>query len=359
MSNTRIPFDEYNVELFNKKKFTNDFKSFNNNPYTLYNGDSRELISLAASKFDKPFIDLLVTSPPYNIGKEYEGDLSHEEYVKLHTEVIKKSLPLIKKSGSICWQVGFQVNDTGRKASIAPLDFLYHELFMKISNELKIPLKLKNRIIWRFGHGGIAKTRFSGRYEVVLWYTLSDDYTFNIDDVGLQQKYPSKTSSKERGGELSGQFLGKNPEDVWDFNETIWDIPNVKSHHPEKTIHPCQFPIELIQRLILALTNKDDVVFDPYAGVHSSGCAAALLDRKYLGSELDKSYSKEGLKRVINAVDRKLVYREGKGIMNPNESEFSVMPEAWLRMSAKNLFKEYGTLEEIMKYLKQFPNKKK
>ena len=87
MSNARIPFDEYNVELFNKKKFANDFKSFNNNPYTLYNGDSRELISLAASKFDKPFIDLLVTSPPYNIGKEYEGNLSNEEYVELHTEV--------------------------------------------------------------------------------------------------------------------------------------------------------------------------------------------------------------------------------------------------------------------------------
>ena len=115
----------------------------------------------------------------------------------------------IKKTGSICWQVGFQVNETGRKASIAPLDFLYHELFTKVAKKLNIPLKLKNRIIWRFGHGGIAKTRFSGRYEVVLWYTLSDNYTFNLSEVGEQQKYPGKKSS--RTGEVSGQFLGKNP----------------------------------------------------------------------------------------------------------------------------------------------------
>ena len=343
------------IKVFNSGSFDKSFQSFSDSPYVLYNGDTRKLLDSLNKKFNEPFIDMLVTSPPYNIGKEYEGDLSHEEYVALHTDVITKALPMIKKTGSICWQVGFQVNKTGRSASIAPLDFLYHELFMKIAKSLDIPLKLKNRIIWQFGHGGIAKTRFSGRYEVVLWYTLSDDYTFNISDVGEQQKYPGKKSS--RTGEISGQFLGKNPEDVWDFKETIWDIPNVKSHHPEKTIHPCQFPIELIQRLTLALTNKEDVVFDPYAGVHSSGCSSAFLDRAYLGSELDEDYTMEGLKRVDLALNKKLEYRKGRAVMDPKESEFSVMPEAWLRMSAKNLLKEYGSAEEAFRYLKQFPKK--
>jgi len=343
-----------NLKLFNSKKFDKDFKSFEDTPFALYNGDTRLLLKSLKKKFKEPIFDLLVTSPPYNIGKEYEDDLSHEEYVALHTDVITAALPLIKKTGSICWQVGFQVNKTGRSSSILPLDFLYHELFMKIAKKLEIPLKLKNRIIWRFGHGGMAKTRFSGRYEVVLWYTVSDDYTFNLNDVGEPQKYPSKRSS--RNGEISGNFLGKNPEDVWDFNETVWDIPNVKSHHPEKTVHPCQFPIDLIQRLILALTNKGDVVFDPYAGVHSTGCAATLLDRKYIGAEIDTDYSKEGLERIKKAIKRKLIYREGRGVMDPKESSFSVMPEAWLRMSAKNLFKKYGTVEEIVKYLKQFPH---
>lgn len=351
----KIPFIEEKVELFNKKSFISDFSSFTNNPFVLYNGDTRNLLKATKNKFTEPFIDLLVTSPPYNIGKEYEGDLSHEEYVNLHTDVITSVLPQIKKTGSICWQVGFQVNKTGRTSSIAPLDYLYHDLFMKVSKTLNIPLKLKNRIIWRFGHGGIAKSRFSGRYEVVLWYTLSDDYKFNLDEVGEQQKYPGKKSS--RTGEVSGQFLGKNPEDVWDFKETVWDIPNVKSHHPEKTIHPCQFPIELIQRLTLALTDKNDVVFDPYAGVHSTGCAVAFLNRKYIGSELDNDYSKEGLKRVKLAIDKNLKFREGKAVMDPKESEFSAMPEAWLRMSARNLLKEYGSADEAYKYLKQFPKK--
>lgn len=346
---------EIKAQTFSKNTFKNNFKDFKQNPYSLFKGDSRNLLNLLDNKFNKPFIDLLVTSPPYNIGKEYEGDLSHEEYVALHTDVITKVLPMIRKTGSICWQVGFQVNKTGRKASIAPLDFLYHELFMKIAKSLDIPLKLKNRIIWRFGHGGIAKTRFSGRYEVVLWYTLGDNYTFNLSDVGEQQKYPSKRQTLKKGGKISGQFLGKNPEDVWDFKETVWDIPNVKSNHTEKTLHPCQFPIELIQKLTLALTNKGDLVFDPYAGVHSTGCSSAMLDRCYIGSELDEKYSKMGLKRVNLALDKKLIYREGNGIMNPKESAFSVMPEAWLRMSAKNLLKKYGSAKNAYKYLKQFP----
>ena len=346
------------LKLFKTTSFNKNFKSFNENPINLFNGDVRNLLISLKEKFNTPKIDLLITSPPYNIGKEYEGELSHEEYVALHEDVITTVLPQIKKTGSICWQVGCQVNKTGRSASIAPLDFLYHELFMKIAKKLNIPLKLKNRIIWRFGHGGMAKTRFSGRYEVVLWYTVSDDYIFNLNEVGEPQKYPSKRQTLEKGGKISGQFLGKNPEDVWDFNETVWDIPNVKSYHPEKTIHPCQFPIDLIQRLILALTNKGGIVFDPYAGVHSSGCAAVLLDRKYIGAEIDTDYSEEGLKRIKKAVKRKLIYREGRGVMDPKESRFSVMPEAWLRMSAKNLFKKYGSVEEIVKYLKQFPHNK-
>lgn len=347
------------VKRLSTNNFRKDFKSFKQTPYSVFSGDARNMLKYLDEKFKEPFIDLLVTSPPYNIGKEYEGDLSHDEYVALHTDVITKVLPMIKKTGSICWQVGFQVNKTGKKASIAPLDYLYHELFTKIAASLNIPLKLKNRIIWRFGHGGMAKSRFSGRYEVVLWYTLSDEYKFNLSDIGEQQKYPSKRYTKDKGGELSGNFLGKNPEDVWDFKETIWDIPNVKSHHPEKTLHPCQFPIELIQRLTLALTDKNDVVIDPYAGVHSAGCAAAFLDRKYMGSELDMNYQKMGVERINLAIKKELEYRAGIGVMDPKESEFSVMPEAWLRISAKNLLKEYGSAKEAYKYLKQFPMEKK
>lgn len=126
-------------------------------------------------------------------------------------------------------------------------------------------LQMRNRIIWHFGHGLHSKKRFSGRYEVVLWYTKSNEYTFNLDDVRVPSKYPGKRHFKgPKAGQLSGHPLGKNPDDVW-------NIPNVKSNHVEKTSHPCQFPVGLIERLTLALTNKSELIFDPFAGVASAG----------------------------------------------------------------------------------------
>jgi adenine-specific DNA-methyltransferase len=122
-------------------------------------------------------------------------------------------------------------------------------------------LHLRNRIVWHFGHGLHASKRFSGRYEVILWFTKGNEYTFNLDAVRVPQKYPDKKYFKgPKKGELSGNPLGKNPSD-------IWEIPNVKANHVEKTIHPCQFPVELIERLVLAMTDEGDWALDPFIGV--------------------------------------------------------------------------------------------
>ena len=103
-----------------------------------------------------------------------------------------------------------------------------------------------------------CKKRLSGRYETILWFTKSDDYTFNLDPIRVPQKYPNKKYFKGKNkGKLSCNPLGKNPSDVW-------EIPNVKHNHVEKTEHPCQFPVELVDRLVLSLTNEGDVVFDPF-----------------------------------------------------------------------------------------------
>ena len=111
-----------------------------------------------------------------------------------------------------------------------------------------------------------------------MWYTKSDTYTFNLDDVRVPAKYPGKRSYRgENKGKLSGNPKGKNPEDVW-------EVPNVKGNHVEKTNHPCQFPVGLIERLVLSLTNEGDLVFDPFSGVASSGVAALLHKLKFLGS---------------------------------------------------------------------------
>jgi adenine-specific DNA-methyltransferase len=254
---------------------------------------------------DHEMFDLVVTSPPYNIGKSYETKKSFPDYIKWQSRIIDKIIPLLKSKGSLCWQVG---NFIG-KDSIYPLDIAFHEIFCDHG------LKLKNRIIWTYGHGLHSKRRFSGRYEVIMWYVKSENYTFNLDDVRVPSKYPNKKYYKgPRKGEISSNPLGKNPEDVW-------NIPNVKSNHIEKTIHPCQFPVGLIERLILALTNKGDTVFDPFMGVASSGVASIIHGRNFVGTEIDKDFFEIGKKRIEDLLNNDLKYRpHDKPIYNPTEN---------------------------------------
>jgi adenine-specific DNA-methyltransferase len=172
------------------------------------------------------------------------------------------------------------------------------------------------------GHGLHNKRRFSGRYEVILWYTKSDNYVFNLDDVRIPSKYPGKRHFKgPKTGQLSGNPKGKNPEDVW-------DIPNVKSNHVEKTEHPCQFPVGLVERLVLALTNEDDLVFDPFAGVGSAGVAAAIHHRRFWGAEILPEYVALARARIKCALNGKPRYRpHDKPLYDHTKSNLSKIPE--------------------------------
>ena len=219
-------------------------------------------------------IDLIVTSPPYNIGKEYETKLSVDDYLDTQMATIKEAVQLLSDTGSICWQVGNYVDE----GEVYPLDILLYPLFKREK------LQLRNRIIWSFGHGLHCQKRLSGRYETILWFTKSDDYTFNLDDIRIPSKYPNKKHFKgPNKGKLSGNPLGKNPSDVW-------EIPNVKANHVEKLDHPCQFPVGLVERLVLALTNEGNSVLDPYLGVGSSAIAALKNRRKAYGCDIQAEY---------------------------------------------------------------------
>lgn len=216
-------------------------------------------------------MQLIVTSPPYNLGKEYEKRRSKEEYFRQQSAVIKEAARLLHPEGSICWQVGNYV----KNGEIEPLDIILYPIFKDLG------LKLRNRIIWTYGHGLHCQNRFSGRYETIMWFTKTDDYVFNLDAVRVPSKYPEKKYFKgPRRGEISGNPLGKNPADVW-------EIPNVKANHVEKTEHPCQFPIGLVERLVLALTNQGDAVLDPYLGVGSSVIAALKNERRAYGCDTE------------------------------------------------------------------------
>lgn len=269
----------------------------------LFQGDRLDLMKSMPDKSVK----LIVTSPPYNIGKEYEKRTGLDEYLAAQEETFKEAARILTDDGSICWQVG---NHIAKDGEVFPLDALIYQIGKKYG------LKLRNRIIWRFGHGLHCTKRFSGRHETIVWFTKGDNYTFNLDPVRVPQKYPGKKNFKknEKYGTLSGNPLGKNPEDVW-------DIPNVKNNHPEKTDHPCQFPIELIERLVLSMTNPGDAVLDPYLGVGSSICAAVIHNRKGYGSDIMKEYLDIAEERVKAAADGTLNRRMmGTPVYQPTSS---------------------------------------
>ena len=225
---------------------------------------------------------LIVTSPPYNIGKDYESKTSLQAWLEGQKQVVAECVRLLHPQGSICWQVGNYV----RKGEIIPLDVVLYPVFAELG------LKLRNRIVWHFGHGLHCAKRLSGRYETINWWTLIDDYTWNLDAIRVPSKYPGKRHFKGPNiGKLSGNPKGKNPSDVWTF-------PNVKNNHPEKTVHPCQFPVELVERLVLAMTEEGDAVFDPYMGVGSSVIAALKHGRAAWGCDLVPEYVETAQDRV-------------------------------------------------------------
>jgi len=292
--------------------------------YEIINADA--LIYLKKEKKEK--YDLVITSPPYNIGKSYETKQTIEEYLQSQEEIIKELIRVLSKEGSICWQVGNYV----QQGEIFPLDIYYYQIFKKYG------LKLRNRIIWHFGHGLHASRRFSGRYETILWFTKTDEYIFNLDDVRVPSKYPGKRHFKgPNKGLPSGNPMGKNPSDIWeivlhDWEKELWDIPNVKSNHPEKTIHPCQFPLELVERCVLALTNKHSWVLDPFAGVGSSILASIKNERNAVGIEKEKLYCTITENRISDLKDGKLKYRPiNKPIHNPSpKDKITRPPQEWL-----------------------------
>jgi len=280
-------------------------------------------------------ITLIISSPPYNIGKEYEIRVGIQQYLKEQEEVIDQLVRVLEDRGSLCWEVGNFVEN----GEVFPLDIYYYDIF----KEKK--LKLRNRIIWHFGHGLHASKRFSGRYETILWFTKTENYKFNLDSVRVPVKYPGKRHYKgPNRGKPSANPLGKNPSDIWEFvaqewDKELWDIPNVKSNHPEKTIHPCQFPIELVERCVLALTEKNDWILDPYCGVGSALIAGLKHNRRVAGCDKESRYIEIAKERIKAFFEGKLKIRPlGKEVYTPTGREkVSQIPDEWKVVGQKTL----------------------
>ncbi len=279
------------------------------------------------------FAKLIITSPPYNIGKAYEKATALEHYLDKLKPTLAQIVRVLAPTGSLCWQVGNYVE----ASEVFPLDVYFYPLFKTLG------LKLRNRIVWHFAHGLHASKRFSGRYETLLWFTKSDTYTFNLDPVRVPAKYPGKTHFKgAKRGQPSGNPLGKNPSDIWhivaqDWETALWNIPNVKANHPEKTVHPCQFPIELVERCVLALTGEDDWVLDPFSGVGSALLAALKHKRRAMGCEQTPEYIDIAKQRISDLYSGKLPYRQlGKPVHQPTGREkVAQIPMEWRSLETK------------------------
>ncbi len=244
----------------------------------LFQGDCLELLS----QIPDESAQLVITSPPYNIGKPYERKINIESYISQQRAVIQECVRILNPRGSICWQVGNFVE----QGKIIPIDVLLYPVFAEMK------LQMRNRIIWHFEHGLHCTRRFSGRYETIIWFTKTDDYVFNLDPVRVPQKYPGKKYFKgPKAGQYSCHPLGKNPGDVW-------IIPNVKHNHVEKTIHPCQFPVELVERLVLSMSHAGDWVVDPFIGVGTTAVAAVMHNRKAAGADIVPEYIQIAKERV-------------------------------------------------------------
>jgi adenine-specific DNA-methyltransferase len=307
-------------------------KTFDPNAdYILYPGDCLDLLRQVPDGFAK----LVVTSPPYNLGKPYETRLRLDEYLDQQKKVIQECVRILRDDGSICWQVGNYVNN----GEIVPLDLVLYPIFSALK------LHLRNRIVWHFGHGLHASKRFSGRYEVILWFTKTNEYTFDLDPIRVPQKYPQKKHFKgPKRGELSGNPLGKNPSDVW-------EIPNVKANHIEKTIHPCQFPVELIERLVLSMTKEGDWVFDPFMGVGSTAIAALIHERKAIGAEIMPEYLAIAEERVARAEEGTLQVRPmDRPVYDPVEPLKSLPPKTIYLQSPPD--KQPRLLDKQVRYRK-------
>lgn len=308
-------------------------KNIFNQKYEILFGDIKNYVK----SFSDEQFGLIITSPPYNIGKEYEKKIDLEKYLNWQEEIISLLIPKLSCTGSIVWQVGNYVSNS----EITPLDAVFYPIFKKFG------LKMRNRIIWHFEHGLHCTKRFSGRYETAIWFTKTDDYIFNLDPVRVPSKYPGKLHFRgPKKGQPSGNPLGKNPSDYWilsqieeEFKSGVFNIPNVKCNHPEKTNHPCQFPVELIERFVLACTNENDYILDPFGGVGSTVIAALKNNRHAVMCEINKEYIEIAKNRIKELKNGTLKTRPiGKPIYEPTGKEkISQIPDAWKQEQKKLL----------------------
>jgi len=246
----------------------------------LFCGDSLKLLN----KLDGEYFDAIITSPPYNIGKEYEDVKQLPEYIEWSAKWINDSCRLLEPNGTFLLNLGYvSVDEKGRAV---PLPYLLWD---------KVPLFLNQEIIWNYSAGVACKNYLSPRNEKILWYVKDEkNYIFNLDPIRDKNvKYPNS----KKNGKLRVNTLGKNPSDVWEIAK-VTTGRNRSSE--ERTSHPCQFPTDLIDKMILGFTNENNIVFDPFVGSGTMFDSCIRNNRFCVGFEISPNYCEIAKQRIIS-----------------------------------------------------------
>lgn len=233
-------------------------------------------------KINEETIALTVTSPPYNIGKAYETPSNVKDYINWCESWIKEVYRITKKDGSFWLNIGYL--EVEEKAKALPIAYLLWD---------KVTFYLIQEIIWNYGAGVAGRKFFSPRNEKILWYVKNkDDYTFNLDDIRDKNvKYPNQ----KKNGKLKCNPLGKNPSDVWQIAKVT---SGTNRSSKERTSHPAQFPLAMIDRIIKAGSNEGDLILDPFMGSGTTAITAMSNNRRYIGFEISEAYCKVAAERI-------------------------------------------------------------
>lgn len=226
-------------------------------------------------------VELTVTSPPYNIGKPYESPRAVDEYLSWSADWIQAVHSITGPRGAFWLNVGYlAVPGRGKAVPIPYLLWGRSDFF------------LVQEVVWNYGAGITSRRSFAPRNEKWLFYVRNENaYTFNLDEVrDPNVKYPNQ----KKHGKFRCNPLGKNPSDVWQFPKVT---TGENRSSKERTAHPAQFPLGIVERIVRVSSNPGDVVLDPFSGSASAGIAAAATGRVYLGFEIRDDYCRISAER--------------------------------------------------------------
>jgi len=258
----------------------------------IYNLDCLDALRI----LDSEIVDLTITSPPYNIGKEYENVVHLDDYIDWSSKWINEVHRVTKPTGAFWLNLGYV--SIPHKAKAIPLPYLIWD---------KVPFYLIQEVVWNYGAGVAGKRFLSPRNEKWLWYVKDrDEYIFNLDTIRDKDvKYPYQ----KKNGQLRCNTLGKNPSDVWQIAKVT---SGTNRSAEERTPHPAQFPVDLISRIVKGFSNKNQLILDPFMGSGTTAEVGIKEHRYVIGFEIKEEYCKIIADRLTSTLNDTLLKESQK-----------------------------------------------